>query len=157
MSNKFLQRAVSDVGINVGSVNVNTDTLEAKMETTNTSIQNLRSDETSTFDVNTLFDGSGSLVANTINSTTLDLGGTSTAKTIHFYGKTGVDEVFDILVSNDNSTYIRVQSIRPLIEPISSTFHYSYRMENLARYYRISNPHPTTNITSFQMFYNITK
>ena len=42
MSNKFLQRAVSDVGINVGSVNVNTDTLEAKMETTNTSIQNLR-------------------------------------------------------------------------------------------------------------------
>ena len=157
MSNKFLQRAVSDVGFNVGSVNVNTDTLEAKIQVTNDEIQNLRVDKTSTLNANTLFNGSGSLVANTLNSTTLDLGATSTAKTVHFYGKTGNNQVFSIFVSNDNSTYIRVQSIRPLVEPISSTFHYSYRMENLARYYRISNPHPTTAITNFQMFYNITK
>jgi len=217
MSNKFLQRAVSDVSFNVDNVNVNTDSLEAKIQSTNDKldsfsgasnntvgdgqvklqvftygrdtvnnvnrpikvdsigkveidspsgsdinlrldkIQNLRDDKTSTLNANTLFDGSGSLVANTLNSTTLDLGATSTAKTVHFYGKAGNDEKFDIFVSNDNSTYIRVQSIKPLVEPISSTFHYSYRMENLGRYYRISNPHPTTAITSFQMFYNITK
>ena len=99
------------------------------------------------------------LTAGAVNTTTLDLTTSYAYKQLNIFGNCGMTsstDNFNIMVSNDNSNYYVLQSIRPVLDSISSTYNFAYRIQNLARYIRISNP-SGNDLTNFTLNYVSTK
>lgn len=105
---------------------------------------------------NVLFNNHTLAVAS-IDATTLDLGNVSKTRFIHIFGKcviSNVNDVFDIMGSNDNTNYYRIRTLQPLLESVSGKYHFSHRIKNVTRYIRIQNPHASRTITEFTLNYN---
>ena len=105
---------------------------------------------------NVLFNNHTLAVAS-IDTTTLDLGNVSKTREVHIFGDcviSSVNDVFDIMGSNDNTNYYRVRTLQPLLESVSGKYHYSHRIRNITRYIRIQNPQGSRTITDFTLNYN---
>lgn len=101
---------------------------------------------------------SGTLLSNivlangVVNTTTLDLGATHDYKKVLLFGKCAMSSAsdnFSIFVSNDNSNYFRIETIRPTLNSIDSAFHFGHKTQT-ARYVRIGNE-CGTNLTAFTL------
>tara|TARA_R110000782_G_scaffold41634_2_gene95294 strand:- start:48 stop:485 length:438 start_codon:yes stop_codon:yes gene_type:complete len=97
------------------------------------------------------------LAAGAIHGNTIDLGAQTQGKRLHIFGRcvlANVNHTFDVMVSNDNTTFFRAYVLQPFLDSVSGKYHYSHNINRLARYYRIQNPNAST-ITEFTLHHNL--
>ena len=96
------------------------------------------------------------LAVNAINAGTITLSPTTQTKRIHLFGRcvlSSANHQFDIMGSNDNVNYFRLQALQAHLDSVSGKYHFSFNHKKLTRYIRIQNPNSST-ITEFTLNYN---